>query len=321
MRYLKLYIILFLAIGLLACKSSAQSIDKITRKCPNGNLYSTVLVQANGDIVSAPCASRKFQFTGVVDFTGALVVGLPPSPPPVISLPDGTIPLVDSGVLALSGNSYISASSRFLWVHPLTTSLWSMHLTLDDATGEFEVSNNASALRRFHLGSSGAQLEVNGLFGSESSTLTVLPNSIKLITQQTQSNGIFADATDLRIGDVDYGGNSVNLNVYQSTRNIELDARGNGTPAQGINSFVGGRFVVDKGTDRPADTVFIPIGQSQLVVSNSNVGSASIVIAIQRAGDATCSRVDRVNPINGSFTIFMDAACTAATEVSYMIFY
>lgn len=65
----------------------------------------------------------------------------------------------------------------------------------------------------------------------------------------------------------------------------------------------------------------VAIGASSVVVTNSNVDVTSFVTAIvnQAAADATALRVERVSVAAGSFTIFVTAAATAATEVSWAI--
>lgn len=56
---------------------NGQQIDKITRKCPTSNVYSTVLITNTGDVDATPCPTRTTRFNGNVDFTNATIQGLP----------------------------------------------------------------------------------------------------------------------------------------------------------------------------------------------------------------------------------------------------
>lgn len=72
--------------------------------------------------------------------------------------------------------------------------------------------------------------------------------------------------------------------------------------------------------NKPSGTVNFAAGTGAvgIVVTNSNVLGSSIVHAVARTDDATCS-VKSVVSASGSFTIRMTANCTAETSVGFLI--
>lgn len=71
--------------------------------------------------------------------------------------------------------------------------------------------------------------------------------------------------------------------------------------------------------NKPAGKVAIAIGASSVVVTNSLVTSASIVLAVLQFADATANTIRSVVPGTGSFTINVNAAATAATKVAFVV--
>lgn len=59
-------------------------------------------------------------------------------------------------------------------------------------------------------------------------------------------------------------------------------------------------------------------GTAGITVTNSTVSTSSIIFAIARTNDATCS-VKNVVPASGSFVIRMTANCTAETSVAFWV--
>jgi hypothetical protein len=70
--------------------------------------------------------------------------------------------------------------------------------------------------------------------------------------------------------------------------------------------------------NQPAGRVAVAAAASTLVVTNSIVTADSIVVPVVETIDATCTYA-RVTPAAGSFTITMEAACTANTDVSFVV--
>lgn len=72
--------------------------------------------------------------------------------------------------------------------------------------------------------------------------------------------------------------------------------------------------------DKPSGIVAVAIGASSIVVTNYFVLTTSIVTAVVQQADATCTQLNNVIPANGSFTVNLNANCTAATRVGYIVF-
>lgn len=70
--------------------------------------------------------------------------------------------------------------------------------------------------------------------------------------------------------------------------------------------------------DKISGTVNFAAAATSLVVTNSTVSTSSLVHAVARTNDTTCS-VKSVVPAAGSFEIFMTAACTAETSVGFLV--
>lgn len=66
----------------------------------------------------------------------------------------------------------------------------------------------------------------------------------------------------------------------------------------------------------------IAAAAASVVITNSFVDVTSTVIAViaQSAADVSAFNVSRVVPAAGSFTIFVNAATTAATQVDWVVF-
>lgn len=70
--------------------------------------------------------------------------------------------------------------------------------------------------------------------------------------------------------------------------------------------------------DKPAGTVNFAAGAASLVVTNSLVSTTSLIFAQAQKKDSTCE-VMAIVPAAGSFTIVMNAPCTAETAVAFQV--
>jgi hypothetical protein len=70
--------------------------------------------------------------------------------------------------------------------------------------------------------------------------------------------------------------------------------------------------------NQPAGRVAVAAAASTVVVTNAIVTVDSIIVPVVETIDATCTYA-RVTPAAGSFTITMEAACTANTDVSFVV--
>lgn len=64
----------------------------------------------------------------------------------------------------------------------------------------------------------------------------------------------------------------------------------------------------------------IAAAASTVVITNSFVTTTSVVDADLQFNDATCTAVKSVIPAAGSFTVTLNANCTAATKVGWVVF-
>ena len=69
----------------------------------------------------------------------------------------------------------------------------------------------------------------------------------------------------------------------------------------------------------PRGRVAIAAGASSVVVTSALVTAASTVFATVSSIDGTLLAINRVVPAAGSFTIYGDAAATAATKVDFIV--
>ena len=92
----------------------------------------------------------------------------------------------------------------------------------------------------------------------------------------------------------------------------------------GVSTFKFLRTVTAGGTtgnqtiNKPAGTVNIAGGSNSVTITNSTVSANSIVFAVARTNDATCS-IKNVVSAAGSFVINMTANCTAETSVGFLV--
>lgn len=71
--------------------------------------------------------------------------------------------------------------------------------------------------------------------------------------------------------------------------------------------------------NKPTGTVNFAAAATAITVTNAMCTTSSIVLAITRTNDATCS-VKNVVPGSGSFVINMTAGCTGETSVGFVVF-
>lgn len=140
-------------------------------------------------------------------------------------------------------------------------------------------------------------------------------------TTGTLSGGI------VRLGDYSSGGGATRFTVTDSTATFAFAATGNlGIfDLGGVLRFNFNRTVTAGGTtgaqviNKPIGTVNFAAAATAIVVTNSTVSTSSIIFPVIRTADATCTFVKSVVPGSGSFTITLNAGCTAETSVGFMV--
>ena len=71
--------------------------------------------------------------------------------------------------------------------------------------------------------------------------------------------------------------------------------------------------------NKPAGQVSVDDTAASVVVTNSLVTTASIILPVLQFVDATCTQILSCVPAAGSFTITMNAACTAHTKIGFVV--
>lgn len=94
---------------------------------------------------------------------------------------------------------------------------------------------------------------------------------------------------------------------------------------QPLGTFEMNRTITAGGTtgaqviNKPVGTVNFAAAATSVVVTNSTVSGTSIIFPVIRTADATCTFVKSVVPGSGTFTITLNAGCTAETSVGFMV--
>lgn len=283
-----------LVVGVVAVASCAQSrTNRIYRPCPSSVLQARVEVQSDGDIDLVPCVGRSVLINGVAT----------------------------SNTLTVTGSSrtnffpYFSTetnleNSPFYWDG--TSYIWS-NTTLDtDFKMMFRPGVGSGTDARFTVGvPTAAYLDLRattGIAGIVAATSASLDAPTVIIGDSTNADTWLAvDSTNNMFsfanGDVDATFNVASVSRYQLMRTITA---GGTTGNQTIN--------------QPAGTVNFAAGTGTagITVTNSTVNTSSIVIAVARTNDTTCS-VKNVVPAANSFVIRMTANCTAETSVGFLV--
>lgn len=307
-KTMKKILFILLSAFLFCCVSHAQQIDKITRRCPNTNIYGTALVTNVGDITVVPCSGRATIFTGNVNLSGATVTG--------VVTGTGTnnfIPMWTNGASGVLGDTPLSWNGTLYNAQNTAknnTFVW--NFTPSSTTGALRVGEDASALFTLDQASKGASLCIDNF----NDCLTFTQASGKAQLNGITTTIIGNNASSLRIQGTD---------VLQTTlQTFDLsDAAGAGF---GVNTFNFLRTVTTAGTtgnqtiNKPVGSVNFAAGASNITVTNSTVTANSLIFVMPQRADGTCSvfQVDQVT--GGSFHINSPLGnCTAETRVAFIV--
>ena len=130
----------------------------------------------------------------------------------------------------------------------------------------------------------------------------------------------------VQFGDLTNTANHTKFEISDSLNTFTFGSFGNTAvfDVTGIATYRFNRTITATGTtgsttiNKPVGSVNFAAGSSSLVVTNNNATATSIILAVARTNDATCSVKNVVNA-NGSFTINMTATCTAETAVGFFV--
>lgn len=113
------------------------------------------------------------------------------------------------------------------------------------------------------------------------------------------------------------GSGGGNFCRYQSAGVDVYRVDQNGKVVQDATNTAGGTTGA-RTINKPTGTVNFAAGASSLVVTNSLVSTASIVLAVIRTNDTT-ALIKNVVPASGSFTITLNATASAETSVGFIV--
>lgn len=281
-----------LVLGIAAVASCAQSrTNRIYRPCPSSVLQARVEVQSDGDIDLVPCVGRSVLINGVAT----------------------------SNTLTVSGSSrtnffpYFStetniAKSPFSW----NGTQYAWNNTAADATFAFTFQPSSLNAGTFLVGDPNTayfQLrESTGNAGITAATSASIDSPQVIIGDSTNADTWLAvDSTNNMFS---FANGDVNATVnVSSVANFQL-----------FRTITAGGTTGNQTINRPAGTVNFAAGSGTagITVTNSTVTANSIVIAVPRTNDTTCS-VKNVVPAANSFVIRMTANCTAETSVGFLV--
>jgi hypothetical protein len=280
-------------IGVFAVNNCAQSrTNRIYRPCPNTAVTARVEVQTDGDIDLVPCVGRS-----------VLVNGSPTSNTITFSGTDRTnfFPAFSTET-NLARSPFSWNGTTFNWNNLAADSEFKMLFAPSTGAGTFLVGDYEDTGQNFF------RIGQNGILTLASSWEATLDGPIHMI------------------GDVTGRGNQLYLSINDATNTFSFTSGGLNAAINfgGVSRFLLLRTVTTGGTtgnqiiNRPAGTVNFAPAATAITVTNSVVNTASIVLAVTRTNDATCS-VKNVVAGAGSFVINMTAACTAETSVGFLV--
>jgi hypothetical protein len=159
-------------------------------------------------------------------------------------------------------------------------------------------------------------------------------NTLSTVANDFVKIGSYTAGSNVIIGDFNTVGggtrialDDIGLSLTLEASTIALGDAINGTGTlitTKVGSWIFRRTVTPIGTtgnvtiDRPVGTVNIAAAGTSAVVTNSTVSANSIVFAVARTNDSSCS-LKNVVPAAGSFTINTTAACTATTSFGFQV--
>ncbi len=306
-KYIGTVIITLFAIGV----ASAQSPYQLRAKCPNTSLYAVVKIEGSGAVTVTPCSGQATTFTGNV--------------------------VIPSGLLTSLANGAVGSPSLYFTNSP-TTGVYR------PAAGQFGIAtagiantvfstsiNTFLAAQHFFSNSAGtAQFDLYvkpsdtvGTFraGDCISTITACID----LTQASSTSNV--RGLTVGLGDVGVAGSGTTLNIVDATKTFSPVATGSTAiwDDSGVINHKLDRTITTAGTtgaqtiDKQAGTVNIAAAGTSIVITNSTVTTSSIVSAMLRTADTTCTFIKSVVPTANTITITVNAGCNAETSVGFIV--
>lgn len=312
---MKKILFVLLAACLFAIACHAQNIDKISHRCkaPNGNVYALILIEGEGDITQTPCPSKTNFFFGNVDFSNAVVTGIPAGAGDVLAGATHTTNFIpfwsNGGAHTISDTPSSWDGTQYLW--NLTTagnSAFRMFLR-PSATGQgiFQVGRlvgaSSPSIRIDDAGGSGSVSIVGDTGGIQLDTTNsgniaigdATSGAIQLGASNNRIN--MSAASSVKIGDANNTGSNVILTVDDTNRLISADTS-TGTFTVGDLALVGNRNI-------------FTINDTANVVSIDNLNGGATKINDTLEAGATfdvATKISTVGNLGGSAQVVVNGA-------------
>lgn len=136
--------------------------------------------------------------------------------------------------------------------------------------------------------------------------------SVAVAGSSLQSVGVYSASGNYLAN----SGNPIYLTPGASQNVVLNSSTGTYAMSTTDNSGTPGATTIGTASGRAA----VAAGASSVVVTSARTVATSIVFAVLQANDTTCTSVKSVIPAAGSFTVTLNANCTAAAKVAFAIF-
>lgn len=219
----------------------------------------------------------------------------------------------------LTGNPNLAfKATAYTFKNGAGTSTWNLNLTPHTTTGLFSIGidTNGGAFSSLTQSTSTARTAANviqldsrggtttiGDIGAEANGITLTVNDAA--NEITATNAIF-----------------VSTQGFTANGGTSIDGTGTIIAGHGINLD---RTITAIGTtgnqtiNKAAGTINVAAGAATVTLTNSFITANSIPIPVVRTADATCTFIKSFVPGAGSAVIAMNANCTAATSIGWII--
>lgn len=306
--------ILFISIllSLFSVFSYGQNIDKVSSRCPSPNrsVYGSVLVATIGDIIITPCPGRSVitpTGTGFVTGTGT-----------------ATFFPIWTGASTLANSNFTFASGTYKLDNSTNTCAFCINFTPSTTYGNLAIGNvNSASSQGIDINTSFPNNVVIGtLSNANGGSINVSrtgSTAVSPLLGQTLNLGVSSTGARARF-DLASSTNTAELTTGTFDWSDRFALFPNGMVLKLQRTITAGGTVGAQTINKLAGTVNFAAGANTLVVTNATVTATSIIMAMARTNDATCS-VKNVVPAGGggSFTINTTAACTAETSVGFVV--
>ena len=324
-RIIFIALLLFAAQGSLLAQQSRT--NQIYRPCPGTTTPARVSIAASGAITVAPCATLGVAgdifLTGSVGKSGTAVA--PAADGGAIEIVSGA-----GGVTTTAGDSgdggiiqLVTGDGGASTVAAGNTSGIGGNLTIGAGDGGDRTGASGTA-------GNGGNVVINAGAGGQASggASAGSPGEIRIGTTVRSNVEIGKGLSVTTIGDTQGDGNGTLLTIDDAAGDF-LFAGASASFAGGVH-VGGGTITIDRtitaiGTtgnqtiNKLAGTINVAAAAAAVTLTNSFISVNSIILPVVRTADSTCTFIKSVVAGSGSAVITMNAGCTAATSIGFVV--